>query len=370
MTVIIRADGNKQIAMGHIMRCLSIGEALRDKGEEVVFVTAGRDTEVLLRERGFTNHVLFGRYDRLEEELPRFLSYLKEKQPSLVLLDSYFLTKEYAEAVGNYTKTAWIDDMGEELLPVDMLINYNIYGQELSYEKRYQKTGGKLPEKLLLGCAYAPLRREFSGKTAVKTTDKKKAELDVLITTGGGDLYHAAEKLCLRLEKEIKDGLHKRVTFHVVCGPFSEQSAALHKLAEETGQFLLHKNVTNMSELMGRCDIAITAAGSTMYELCRMGVPSVCFYFAENQRRMAECFAARTGVINGGNLAVLEVEVLEKLLGRLKELEESISLRLLIREQMVKLVDGQGACRIAEEMIDYIGQNKKGPENEKAGSQF
>ena len=75
MRVIIRADGNREIAMGHIMRCLSIADALRERGAEVTFVTAGRESEGLLRERGYMPFVLDVSYREMESELDRFSAY-------------------------------------------------------------------------------------------------------------------------------------------------------------------------------------------------------------------------------------------------------------------------------------------------------
>lgn len=78
MRVIIRADGNREIAMGHIMRCLSIGDALREEKAEVVFVTAGAETEELIRNRGYENYVLHTSFRHMEEELSAFWQYVQK----------------------------------------------------------------------------------------------------------------------------------------------------------------------------------------------------------------------------------------------------------------------------------------------------
>ena len=72
MRIIIRADGNREIAMGHIMRCLSIADALRGAGAEVVFVTAGKETRQMLEERGYQNHILGTSFCDMEAEQPAF----------------------------------------------------------------------------------------------------------------------------------------------------------------------------------------------------------------------------------------------------------------------------------------------------------
>ena len=353
MRVIIRADGNKTVAMGHIMRCLSIADALRMLGIQVCFVTAGEETKELLGARGYKNKVLGTAFDRMEEELPALEAVLREQKPDMILVDSYYITPAYMKRLGAFARMAYLDDMGLVAYPVDLLINYNIYGEASVYAELYREAREKLP-KLLLGCDFAPLRREFLQRKAVRGYEKAK---NVLITTGGGDLFGAGYALCERLAEQIAAGFHKGVSYHVVVGPFSEQKKELLALAEQYPAFVLHENVTQMSELMQKCDVAVSAAGSTMYELCCMGLPTVCFYFAENQRRMAECFAKRTEIWNAGNFAKEKDVVLTRLLERLLELETNETLRNRIGTQAVQLVDGKGAARLAERMEAWLKGN-------------
>ena len=137
--IVIRADGNQQIAMGHVMRCLSIADELRDRGADIIFVTAGNETEELIRSRGFENHVLHSDFAHMEQELPSLLDFLKEYRPELILTDSYYVTDNYMNALRGVSKTAYIDDLGQPVYSVDILINYNIYGSELPYEKYYEE---------------------------------------------------------------------------------------------------------------------------------------------------------------------------------------------------------------------------------------
>ena len=348
MRVIIRADGNKEIAMGHIMRCLSIGEALQKIGAEVVFVTAGDDTSELIAERGFENYVLGTSFRNMDAELVRFRDYFERCPAEWILVDSYFVTEKYMRELSEWCRTVYLDDMGRPVYPVSALINYNIYGKELPYEEWYEQAGLKQPEKYLLGCSYVPLRKEFQQSLRSRAQDEVR---DVLITTGGGDLVNAAGGLCQRLTEEIEKGQHPGVCYHVVCGPFSENKKELYELAGQNPAFVIHENVTRMSELIKECDAAVSAAGSTMYELCSMQLPVICFYFAENQRQMAECFAGTTEIINAGNITEDREAVIDKICEGLHVLEQDAKLRNRIRRQMAELTDGSGAMRIAMELI-------------------
>lgn len=356
MRIIIRADGNREIALGHIMRCLSIADVMKTKAE-VVFVTAGRETEELIRSRGFRNAVLGTDYRDMESELPALEAFLAEYPAQLILADSYFVTGNYMEALGKLAKTAYIDDLGRPVYPVTTLVNYNIYAPALPYETWYREAGLPLPAEILTGCQYAPLREEFRKRrrSGQEPYGKEETVKDVLITTGGGDMANAAVSLCRRLLAEMQTGAHEGIRYHVICGPFAESREVLREIAAARPQFILHENVTNMSELMAKCDIAVSAAGSTMYELCSMRLPAVCFYFAENQRRMAECFDRTTEIKNAGNITEDREGVLKCLLERLSGLERDAALRERIRGQMAELTDGCGAVRLAEKLLACAG---------------
>lgn len=358
MRVIIRADGNREIAMGHIMRCLSIGDALREEKAEVVFVTAGTETEELIRSRGYENHVLHTSFRHMEEELPVFREYMQRSPASLILTDSYFVTAPYMQEIKKWAKTAYIDDMGKPVYPVDILINYNVYGDTLPYPAWYAQENLPLP-RLLLGGSYAPLRGEFRERADGRVGERVRPVdivRDVLITTGGGDPFRAAEGLCRRLLAEKDRGLHRGIRYHIVCGPFFQGREELQKAIGGRSDFIIHENVTKMWELMAECDIAVSAAGGTMYELCCMKLPAVCFYFAENQRQMARWFQDMTEIRNAGDIRAGREEVLERIVRRLEELERDEALRARIKGQMETVADGRGAWRIGAALRELAAE--------------
>ena len=88
-----------------------------------------------------------------------------------------------------------------------------------------------------------------------------------------------------------------------------------------------------------------------MYELCSMGLPTVCFTFADNQRLQAECFDRTTEVKNAGSMTDRPEETVDRIAERLTQLEQDNALRQTVREQMLGLVDGRGAIRIAEALL-------------------
>lgn len=357
----IRTDGNHRIGAGHLMRCLSIADAAVSLGMQVLFLLADADSEGLVRSRGYDCHILHTDYQRPEEELRQIETVLCRDERALVLIDSYFVNNEYLKAIKKWVRTAYLDDFGKESLEADLIINYNIYAPKLPCRKMY----GEKSTELLLGSAYAPLRKEF-GETPYMV--REEAE-HVLITTGGADCYNVAGQLALRLaewsdqesgrETGRKPGTQTggsgagtgRLQIHIVSGPFHDFRDQLKQLQARYPGITIHENVTNMSELMAACDIAVSAAGSTLYELCAIGVPTVYFYFVENQELPARYFSQMTKMHNAGNYAADAQNTLNGLTRETIRMLESKQLRLTVSESMREVADGRGAQRIAQALL-------------------
>lgn len=332
----IRADANREIGLGHIMRCLSIADALKALGEQVCFITADDSAGELLKERGMEYHSLNSACDRLEEELEDLQAFLKDRKIRLLLIDTYQATEKYFLRLRNAVKTVYLDDLPRFAYPVDGIINYNIYGEDMPYREQALREGQQ-PPKLWLGPSYAPLRQQFQG---VAYEIRPEVE-NVLITTGGSDKYNLAGKILQEVAKEP-------FQYHVVSGVFNPHLPMLEEMAAQYPNIHIHKGVTDMAGLMKKCDAAITAGGSTMYELCAVGVPIICFSFVDNQELIVQNFYQKHLAVYGGNYRK-EKEAFAGNVGRaLKELSASRELRQELCRSCRQLTGGKGAVKIAE----------------------
>nr|MCR5748365.1 hypothetical protein [Lachnospiraceae bacterium] len=328
--ILFRADGNSSVGSGHIMRCLSIADAAKDKGIECLFVTAGNEFSGIIEKRGFKDIVLGTDYRDMDSELEKLEEIILERKPEVVFVDSYFVTEAYLsslkktahevrtevneveetvqevrEAVRDVNrqgggKLVYIDDVLSFPYPCDVLINYNIYAEREKYLELYQgkeKTG--IPE-MLLNTEYAPLRKEFRpdniiadkpvrnmnedralndnsvSNVNIESDDNEVA--DILVSTGGADSEH----LMIELVRAVKKIGCDRV-FHFVVGAANEDKKEIYGEALGEKNIVLHENVTQMAELMRSCKVAISAAGSTLYELCATKVPTITYILADNQ---------------------------------------------------------------------------------------
>lgn len=348
--VVIRADANSKIGMGHVMRCLSVADALLKRGEEVLFVTADDTPVPLLTKKGVPYRVLHTDYADMEAELPELWEVLRElpqgaespdaalaQKNTSILVDSYYVTEKYLAALKKRITTIYMDDIYAFSYPVDMLINYNIYGEEMGYEK----DAAFADTKLLLGTEYVPLREEFSAAEQQRTA----ADGGILITTGGSDSFNLAGQL---LTEAMKYDALKEKEYHVVSGSLNPHIGELQALAEKHENIHIHCNVTNMAELMAESEVALSAGGSTLYELCAMGVPVIAFSFAENQERLVQTFVKRGIAQYGGNYRTDGNKMIQNTIAGLETLLEDENLRTEYRKKARTLVDGKGADRIAE----------------------
>ena len=365
--VVIRADANSKIGMGHVMRCLSVADALLKRGEEVLFVTADDTPVPLLTKKGIPYRVLHTDYADMEAELPKLWNALSElpqgpgvpeaalpQRNIFILVDSYYVTEKYLAALKKRITTIYMDDIYAFSYPVDMLINYNIYGEEMGYEK----DAAFADTKLLLGANYVPLREEFSAGAGYVQSRKELSlgaanvtpaeEGGILITTGGSDSFNLAGQL---LMEAMKYDALKEKEYHVVSGSLNPHIGELQALAQKHENIHIHCNVTNMAELMAESEVALSAGGSTLYELCAMGVPVIAFSFAENQERLVQTFVKRGIAQYGGNYRTDRNKMIQNTIAGLEKLCGDEALKTEYRRKALQLVDGRGAERIAEALL-------------------
>ena len=335
----IRADGNTDIGMGHVMRCLSIAEAAADLGCSPVFITADNGCLSMIEERGFRAIVLNTDYRDMLSEIPQLKKIVKQ-QKDMLLIDSYQADDAYFDAVKEFVQTACLEDM-EVPHPVCLLINYNIYAPQLA--DNYKEL-----EDVLLGIQYMPLRKAFQAPCEYQIKDKIT---DVMITTGGSDPYFAAAAF---MDAILADTFlsKQKINWHIVSGPFNRFAEELKNRYQSCKNVCIHENVKDMRELLLQTDVVLTAAGSTVYEVSSLGIPMIVFYFAENQRQGACALAELTQIVNAGCFAKNSQAVTDRAVKALHQCVAEKTYRERLYEQERQLVDGKGAQRIAKALMD------------------
>lgn len=335
--ILFRADGNDQIGSGHVMRCLSLADAFREIGQDAVFVAADDHLKSVIQERGYICTVLNTGYDHMEDELPVLIPLLRKYCPRGLLLDSYFVTPEYMKAIKKEMPLVYIDDQNTFDYPADLVINYMLYGSKLNYSPNKQ---------YLLGPDYALLRKEFRSVPRRQTAEQVR---DVLLSTGGADGEHVALQCVQYLRKRPTDG----VFYHVILGAMNRDAAEIERLAGGCAHIILHRNVSDMRSLMLRCDAAISAGGTTLFELCACGLPTVTYVMADNQVMNAASFGEAGLMLCAGD-ARKDGQFAAHMFEHLEMLMQDLPLRQHMSRKMQALVDGNGAIRLAKEIFTFI----------------
>lgn len=335
-TIGIRVDANEKIAMGHLMRCMSVALQLKKAEQAVIFILSENYAEKLVRQNGFACICLSRIYVQKELELNELKSLILEKKMDVLLVDAYDISFRYVQELRPVCKIAYMDDLGRFAYPADLIINYS-YGIEVPQEE-IQKDRHK---KFLTGIRYAPLREEFSGEgITVRDTVER-----IFMTTGGTDPFGMAAAV-LRAMKRFKN-----MEKHVVAGKFCQNVQTLQGMAQADALIQIYHDIPDIYRVMKKCDLAVSAGGSTQAELCACGIPTISFTMADNQLYGTRAYAQAGMILYAGDVR----EDREAVVGRIVEDIEMLSRNAAKRKEMgtagKEIVDGKGACRIAEEVI-------------------
>lgn len=356
-----RVDANEHIASGHLMRCLSIAEECIQNGEEVIFIMADR-INVSMEEKLVNKHIpyiiLDSDWTRLDNELSLLAKVIEQKNLSWLVVDSYYATATYLKALECYTRVLYIDDLNKEKYEISSLLRYSQWPDDRSYIDKYRNSD----ISLLVGMKYTPLRKEFAVGRSIKLQDRENA---ILITTGGTDICNVTGKL-LEMLGNYRDfsGYHK----YVIVGGMNAFEIELNRIAAQDSTVSIHKNVSNIDEYMRKCKYAVSAGGTTLYELCACQTPTVCFSFADNQLDFARAMGERRIMMFAGDARedrytcegvvckmsdymgdkVMPDSIEHRIISGLALFKNNPEIARTYAQRMGRLVDGKGAKRIAD----------------------
>lgn len=336
--IYFRTDGNEEIATGHIMRCLSIARACVSLNAGVCFLVSDDTSMSVLQERflipdEFPVCCLHSDYQKPEEELPALQSVLKKAH--YLFVDSYFVTERYLSALKKICPVAYLDDLLAFDYPADLIVNYDCKEKPTCYHKA---------SHVLLGAAYTPLRPQFQ---ALSYQVRPQVQ-NILISTGGTDSYHMAGKL---LEEILASDSLRNLHYHIVTSRLNSHYEELGRLANSFPVIHIHENVQDMAALMCECDLAISAGGTTLYELCAVGVPAISFAIADNQLTAVTTFAAEGIIPYAGDVRTAPQNIINTVISFLQDNISSYERREKSSLQMRAFIDGNGSARIAEVLL-------------------
>ena len=181
--------------------------------------------------------------------------------------------------------------------------------------------------------------------------EQREHVLRIMITSGGTDIYNVIGNL---LDALSHQEWFSEIQYDVIVGKFNQNREILEERWKKNENIHFFCNVSNMSDYMKQCDIAVTAAGSTVYELCACGVPFIMYTLADNQWGIACSFSERGLSPWTGDVRKDMKSCIDNILSEIEHLRNEKEKRMKKSQDMMCLVDGKGCARIAELILFYI----------------
>lgn len=347
-TLVIRADASARIGTGHIMRCFALAQAWQLEGGRVVFLSHCESDA--LRQRiadAGMEFIPVAQSHPDSQDLETTLEVLrtqptgtrinrqsKIESPTWLVLDGYHFDPIYQQAIqAAECRLLIVDDMAH--LPAyhaDILLNQNLGAEKL----KYNCDPGTA---LLFGSRYILLRQEFLAWRGWQREIPDMAR-KVLVTMGGGDSDNVTLKVIHALDQVQVDGLETVVAVGSGNPHYEILQSAIRNLKSN---IRLECNASNMPELMAWADLAITAGGSTCWELAFMSVPSLVLAIAKNQLGVVKQLEILGTAVNlGWHQEVTSSQIARSLIGLLASPERRTALAYRSHAQ----VDGDGVDRV------------------------
>ncbi|MBN2144539.1 MAG: UDP-2,4-diacetamido-2,4,6-trideoxy-beta-L-altropyranose hydrolase [Candidatus Aureabacteria bacterium] len=328
MKVYILSEGNKETGFGHVTRCMSIYQAFLEKRISPIFIINGDES---------TQTVWNG-------ASPLLMNWIEQKEvleeiygSDMVIIDSYLADIPFYRTVSKIVKIpVYFDDIQRLEYPKGIVINGAIGAENISYPIRKDI-------HYLLGHRYSCLRKEF-WRVPVKKI--RKNIQNILFTFGGNDMRNLMPSVLSAVIREAP-----KINKFIVAGRAFNHIEEIEKVKDEYTQIIYDPDAKTIRNLMQRADIAVTAGGQTLYELARMGVPSIVISVADNQKNNILGWLKMGFIEYAGSWH--ENNLLEKVKRAIRKIKYQ-KIRKHQSEIGKKLINGKGSRLIVKTLLERL----------------
>ncbi len=364
MRIAFRTDASLDIGNGHVMRCLALAASMRREGADCRFITRAHPGHLaaLIRSQGFEVALLpqtaavtqqpaeqnpaapahaawLGCAWQTDAAQSRHL--LEAWVPDWLVLDHYALDARWESALRPYYgKLLVIDDLADRRHGCDLLVDQN-FGRDSDDYAALTPAGCTV----LCGPEYALLREEFASWRQQSLARRQLTTVQsLLITMGGVDKGNATGTALNALRQST---LPADCGITVVMGPNAPHLAAVRKQAHSLPWPVdVQVGVSDMARLMASSDLCIGAAGSTAWERCCLGLPSVLLVLAENQETAARRLRASRAMVT----LAYKADPTDELRKTVDHIVKNADLLYEMSQQSRLITDGCGTSRVASAM--------------------
>lgn len=355
MTIVFRTDASLQIGSGHVMRCLTLAEELRQRGADILFICREYTGNLidLIERKGYpavrlkmsesaympaSGDVAHAAWLGVswQQDAEAVIAALRDIHPAWLIVDHYALERGWEEKLRPHVgKIMVIDDLADRPHDCDLLLDQNLYE---GMETRYDNLAPNVCQKLL-GPRYALIRPEFA--VARKNLRQRSGEVKrVIVFFGGVDPTNETSKAVYALAG-ISD---RQFAVDVVVGSENPHKEQIQTLCSANKGFHYHCQVDNMAAMMAAADLAIGAGGTATWERCALGLPGLVVVLAENQVDLAVTGSHYGLFFSLGAAATVSIESMQDALRVFTRAPENL---LAYTNQGLATVDARGAQRLA-----------------------
>lgn len=359
MKFAFRVDASVVIGNGHVLRCLTLAKVLQKKGHQCLFICrmhegylgdkiAEEGFEVLrlpirnLIKKSETQALKHWLGASIQDDVTEIGECIKERAIDWVIVDHYAIDHHWEAALKNQPiKIMVIDDLADRYHKCDLLLDQNL-------GRSFQDYAGRVPQncKLLLGVKFALLRNEFTQMRPVSLARRKNFGLNnILVTLGGVDSQNISIRILNLLELILSNSDCK---VNIILGSNAPWiNSVIHFISKAKVSTSLLLDVKNMATLMSHSDLIIGAAGTTAWERCCLGIPSISIALAKNQINIQKA------LIENGVILPVEVDDLDRqLINAINKLRAHPDQALAMGLRGSKLVDGLGVNRVVDHVLE------------------
>lgn len=263
MRILVRADGSYERGLGHISKQITLCNKFKRSGNEILFITRRNEVAANLLSKAGIDHVQID-----GEVLSGIDGIITSYRPVLVILDILDTTVEYVRALRKHkVRIVTFDNTDVSALECDAVFNVMYYHKE---EERQLLKGAAVYE----GYKYIIIDEAYSAVGESKSDNVQR----ILLTQGGADTGNRTPFLMETLVM-LRGEMKVPFDVDVVIGPAFDpgNTARIEEIAGDYNMFHVQRQPGNLARLVERCDIAITAGGTTMWEIAACKRPMYVF---------------------------------------------------------------------------------------------
>jgi len=358
MRVLFRADASVQIGSGHVMRCLTLADALRAQGAECQFVCREHEGNLMghIRSRGYKvfplpspivnasfqsdlPHASWLRVD-WTTDADQTRQILRNQIFDWLIVDHYALDRRWESALRSSCKRIMaIDDLADRQHDCDLLLDQN-YGSSperysgLIFAAHLQCHG---PEYALLKPVYAERRARLPARDG-------RARRALIYFGGGSD----ERNLTRRAVQVFQAPELAHIELDIVVGAAYAHQLSLEELVAQSGKATIHRQLPDLADLMAKADFAIGAGGATAWERCCMGLPSIVISIADNQLPICEALWVEKLIDYLGHVDQVTSDMIQD---HVLSFLQNSDLLCELSGRGMKLVDGNGVFKITKILL-------------------